>query len=92
MNEIEASIGLLQLKEIDPSIAKRKRIVQLFRAGLKGIQGVRLLEDMPETKSFFSFFTIFIDQEQYGKTRDKLYEKLTEHEIYTRRYFYPLIS
>jgi dTDP-4-amino-4,6-dideoxygalactose transaminase len=29
---------------------------------------------------------------KFGMSRDALYEKLKEHNIYGRRYFYPLIS
>lgn len=92
MNEIQAAIGLLQLKEIDAAIAKRKRVAQLYRKKLKDIQGIRFFEEMPETKSSYSFFPVFIEQEKYGLSRDHLYEKLKLHGIFTRRYFYPLIS
>ena len=31
-------------------------------------------------------------EDDYSLTRDELYERLKDHGIYTRRYFYPLIS
>jgi dTDP-4-amino-4,6-dideoxygalactose transaminase len=51
-----------------------------------------MMEDMPGVKSNYSYFPVFIDKEVYGKSRDKLYEILKSHNIYGRRYFYPLIS
>ena len=33
-----------------------------------------------------------MEEKAYGIDRDRLYEKLKEHNIYGRRYFYPLIS
>ena len=40
----------------------------------------------------YSYFPMFVDPEQYGMTRDELYDKLKSRNIYGRRYFYPLIS
>jgi dTDP-4-amino-4,6-dideoxygalactose transaminase len=39
-----------------------------------------------------SYFPIFVETEEYGKTRDELYEHLKTNNIFGRRYFYPLIS
>ena len=40
----------------------------------------------------YSYFPIFVDAEQYGMTRDELYEKMKAANVYGRRYFYPLIT
>jgi dTDP-4-amino-4,6-dideoxygalactose transaminase len=40
----------------------------------------------------YSYFPILIDKEKFGKSRDEVYEHLKSHDIYSRRYFYPLIS
>jgi dTDP-4-amino-4,6-dideoxygalactose transaminase len=92
MNEFQAALGLLQLKYIDDAIEKRKYITACYREGLKHIPGIRFLEDVPGVKHSYSYFPIFIDQRQYGKSRDELYEELKRHNFYGRRYFYPLIS
>lgn len=42
-------------------------------------------------KANYSYFPILVEPE-YPLTRDKLYEKLKENSIHSRRYFYPLIS
>jgi dTDP-4-amino-4,6-dideoxygalactose transaminase len=92
MNEIQAAMGLLQLKYINASIQKRKQIAKLYRKNLKGIPGIIFLEDIPKVKSCYSYFPILIEKSQYGKNRDWLYEELKKHNIFGRRYFYPLIS
>jgi dTDP-4-amino-4,6-dideoxygalactose transaminase len=51
-----------------------------------------MLNDMPDVIHCYSYFPIIIDEKLYGKSRDELYEKLKENNIFTRRYFYPLIS
>lgn len=92
MNEFQAALGLLQLKYIDKAIEKRKKIAQLYREKLSGIKGIRFFNDIPGVKHNYAYFPIFIDEKEYGRSRDEVYEQLKKHNIYTRRYFYPLIS
>jgi dTDP-4-amino-4,6-dideoxygalactose transaminase len=92
MNEIQAAMGLLQLKYIDGLIKKRKQITELYRDLLKNIDGIYFMEDLPNVKHCYSYFPIFIHKEKYCKTRDEVYEDLKNKNIYGRRYFYPLIS
>ncbi len=92
MNEIVAAYGLLQLKQVDADIAKRKQATMLYRELLAGVRGIRLLAIPDDTILNYSYFPIFIDEIEYGMGRDALYEKLKEHDIFARRYFYPLIS
>jgi len=92
MNEVQAAMGLLQLKYIDENIEKRKQIAEIYREKLKGIKGLTFLEDMKSVKHCYSYFPVFIENDKFGKTRDELYEELKKNNIYGRRYFYPLIS
>ncbi len=92
MNEMQAAYGILQLKYVDEYIAKRKTITDLYRKELEGIPGISFLQDNENVKHSYSYFPIFIDKDVYGKTRDEVYEELKKHNIYGRRYFYPLIS
>jgi len=92
IDEVRAAFGLLQLKYVDDAIAKRKAIAQQYREQLKDVKGITFLEDFPEVRHNYSYFPIFIDEKEYGMSRDELYEKLKVHNIYGRRYFYPLIS
>jgi dTDP-4-amino-4,6-dideoxygalactose transaminase len=92
VNEIQAAMGILQLKYIESAIEKRKHIAEQYRNSLKNIQGISLLEDIPGVKHCYSYFPIFIEKSHFGMSRNKLYEELKKHNIFSRRYFYPLIS
>lgn len=92
MDEVRSAYGLLALKYVDAAIERRKKITEMYRCGLKGINGISFLEDMPGVKHNYSYFPIFVDAGEYGVTRDGLYERLKENNIIGRRYFYPLIS
>jgi dTDP-4-amino-4,6-dideoxygalactose transaminase len=92
LNEVQAAYGLLQLKYVDGFIAKRKAITELYRNLLKDISGIRFLSDMENVTQGFPYFPILIDETEFGMSRDALYSKLKENNIFARRYFYPLIS
>ena len=92
MNEIQAAYGLLQLKQVDNCIEKRKTIANTYRKELSEINGITCIEDIKDVHHAYSYFPILVDIEKFGKTRDELYETLKAHNIFGRRYFYPLIS
>jgi dTDP-4-amino-4,6-dideoxygalactose transaminase len=91
MSEINAAFGLLQLEHIDAALEMRKKIDTLYRTLLKDIVGIRCLEGTGERVANYSYFPILVG-EDYPLARDALYQKLKEHNIFARRYFYPLIS
>jgi dTDP-4-amino-4,6-dideoxygalactose transaminase len=92
MNELQAAFGLLQLKYIDEAREKRKQIAETYREELAGIKGIHCLNDLPNTKHAYSYFPILVEEHEFGMSRDELYAKLKENNIFSRRYFYPLIS
>ncbi len=92
LNEVQAAYGLLQLKYVDSFIQMRKEITYLYRKLLKDIPGISCLNDIEGVTHAYPYFPILINEEKYGMSRDALYERLKEHNIFCRRYFYPLIS
>ena len=92
MNEIQAAFGLVQLNHIDEIIEKRKKASQHYRELLKDINGIRFLNDFENVKHNYSYFPIIINIEIFGKTRDEIFEHLSDLNIVCRKYFYPLVS
>ncbi|MCB0753135.1 MAG: DegT/DnrJ/EryC1/StrS family aminotransferase, partial [Ignavibacteriae bacterium] len=92
MNELQAAVGILQLKDFEKNRLKRKTIAHFYREELKHASGIEFLENQPSVVNNYGYFPIFVNSEKYGMTRDELYYKLKENKIFGRRYFYPLIS
>ena len=92
MDELRAAYGLLSLKHVDEAIAKRKQVALRYREALRQARGITFFEDRPGVKHNYSYFPIFINEKEYGMSRDALYEKMKAAGVYGRRYFYPLIS
>ena len=91
MSEFNAAFGMLQLQHIDQALARRQQINALYRERLQGIAGLRCLADAGEKRPNYAYFPILVDDE-YPLSRDALYQKFRDANIYVRRYFFPLIS
>jgi dTDP-4-amino-4,6-dideoxygalactose transaminase len=92
MNEVQAAFGLESLKIVDDAIKERKEITNVYRDSLQSVPGIKVMQDVPGVKHNYSYFPIFVDEQVYGLTRDALYENLMAENIYSRRYFSPLIT
>lgn len=92
MDELRSAYGLLSLKYVDDAIKKRHQVAMRYREALKDVKGIRFLNDSIDVKHNYSYFPIFISEQEYGISRDELYEKMKSVGVYGRRYFYPLIS
>ena len=92
VDEVRAAYGLLNLKQVDHAINSRRKVAIRYRDELQGIKGITFFNDIPGVRHNYSYFPIFINAEEYGMTRDELYFKMKEHNVFGRRYFYPLIS
>ncbi len=92
MNEFQSLIGLLSLEVVQQEIQNRKRIAYEYFSLLEGIEGIQIRNNFDGFEYNFAYFPILVDEKDYGRSRDELYEELKKHDIYARRYFYPLIS
>ena len=92
MDEIRSAYGLLNLKQVDAAIAARQKVAVAYREALRNVDGISFWDDMPGVRHNYSYFPIFVDAEKYGMTRDELYMKMKDQGVWSRRYFYPLIS
>lgn len=90
MSEINAAFGLVQLRYVDEAIARRQRIDALYRSLLQ-VPGIRCLQFSNLRQANYSYFPVLVGPE-YKRSRDELYEGLRQRNIFSRRYFYPLIS
>lgn len=92
MDELRSAFGLLNLKLVDSAIEARHQVAIKYRQALKDVPGISYWEDEPNIKHNYSYFPIFVNAEEYGMSRDELYFKMKSHNVWGRRYFYPLIS
>lgn len=91
MNEFCAVMGLCNLKHIDEVIDRRRQIYGHYMNEISKIKGVSFFSKRDNTMDNYAYFPIIIDN-NYGMTRDELYDKFHDNEIYARKYFCPITS
>jgi dTDP-4-amino-4,6-dideoxygalactose transaminase len=103
MDEMRAAYGLLNLRQVDAAIEARKKVAKQYVDALQDVKGIKIFQPIANsllpiagvensTRLNYSYFPIFVDEEQYGISRDALYEKMKANNVLGRRYFYPLIT
>jgi dTDP-4-amino-4,6-dideoxygalactose transaminase len=93
MNEMQALMGSQVLKYLETLIQKRAIITDLYRERLKEVPGIKHVPALsPEIKYNYGYMPIEVDEQEYGMSRDVLYEKLKQWNVHTRRYFYPIVT
>lgn len=87
MNDITASMGLVQLRKLPSFIARRKEIHDMYIDGLKDVSWLLLPPDMPDycTSSYY-FFHVQVEDDD----RDMFAKYLRDRDIYTTFRYYPL--
>lgn len=90
MNEFQAAMGLCNLRHFNEEIAKRKKIVELYRDRLGNIEGIKICMPSRHLTPNYAYFPIVIDETVFGCDRNEVKKRLEENGIYARKYFYPL--
>lgn len=91
MNEIQASIGLLNLEIISQERSRRREVLKCYLDNLKEIPGIIPFTIPKNTKHSYQYFMVRV-KSGYGKSRDELYNKLRDFNVFSRKYFFPLCS
>ena len=92
MNEFQAAMGLCNLRHIEQETANRKIVYERYVQNLADIPGIRLNEIDRKVKYNYTYFPILVDENKFGAGRNELQTVLLSQNIYTRKYFYPLVS
>lgn len=90
MNEFQAAMGICNLKYLENEIQKRKRVVEEYNKRLAGVEGIKLSNKRIDSTENYAYYPVVFDG--FKLTRDEVFEKLKEHNIIARKYFYPLIN
>ncbi len=91
MSEFNAAFGLVQLRHYEASRSARANIDQYYREALAEIGGLEIPPIATNVRPNFSYFPIVV-RDEYGRSREQLYDLLKQREIYSRRYFFPSLS
>ncbi|MCX8011388.1 MAG: DegT/DnrJ/EryC1/StrS family aminotransferase [Ignavibacteria bacterium] len=83
MTDIQASLGIHQLKNIEKNSARRKEIWNYYKSSLKHLPIFLPPEPEPNTRHAYHLFTILLDTDKVKLTRDEVLTKLHKMNIGT---------
>ncbi|MFN7026094.1 MAG: DegT/DnrJ/EryC1/StrS family aminotransferase [Pseudorhizobium sp.] len=92
ISEINAAFGLANLNALFHERARRSSVSQIYTDILSGDNKISIVPQRPGTLGSRSYYAIRLPVENGLLLRDKVYLGLRELGIYTRKYFYPLLS
>lgn len=89
MGNLQAAIGVAQLKRFDELVEARIRNARLYREALSGIKGLVFQPELSYVKNVFWMFALLV-MDDFGMTRDELRGRLARRGIETRNFFVPV--
>jgi perosamine synthetase len=89
MTNLQAAIGIAQLKKLDKFVEKKRRIARIYNQSLKDVEGLELPPEMPWAKSVYWMYSILVTNNS-RIDRASLIEKLANSDIDSRPFFYPI--
>ena len=88
MNELQAAMGLENLKIYKEEQLKRAKIKAFYDENLDKIKGIRIPKMPNNVTNSYQYYPIVIEDD-YPISRNELYDRFKEQNILTRKYFYP---
>ena len=84
MTDLQAAVGLVQLRKLPAIVARRREIATRYRAGIRGVDGLRTVGDPDYGTGNVQSFWVEV-QDGYPTDRDGLLVALAEADISARR-------
>lgn len=91
MSEMHAATGYILFNYIDEFITNRQHCVREYDKQLQDIPGINFQKLEDNCTSAHKDYSIVIDRDKFGLTRDELAITLKQENISTRFYYYPPI-
>ncbi len=88
MNELNAAVALLSLRNLDNLVAARRQRITQYRERLGGLSGCWVQQYPDNRMTSGNYFVLFIS-DKARRNRDEVYTALKEAGIQTKRYFSP---
>jgi dTDP-4-amino-4,6-dideoxygalactose transaminase len=89
MTELQAALGLSQLKKLDAFVQNRHAIAEFYNKELEDLP-VKTPWQHPDAHSSFHLYPIQIDTSRYGKTQKEIYQSLTLADIKVNLHYIPV--
>jgi dTDP-4-amino-4,6-dideoxygalactose transaminase len=89
MPEFNALLGRHGLRYLESAARQRNNVAECYREKLGSLPGLQFQKVRPGNRSSYKDFSIVIDPDRFGITRDELATALAAEKIETRKYYDP---
>src|SRR6202790_1073277 len=90
MTDIQAAVGLVQLKKLNSFNARRIEIAKEYSKGLQGMRGLRLPCVVPDVKHVFHVYAAQVGPEFFMNKEDFMWALYTENQINLWTHYGPI--
>jgi len=88
LTNLQAALGLAQLEQLKGFIKIKKQNYKAYKNFLRGVNGLKILDIPDNTSSNYWFYSLVIDEKEFGMDRDELMNCLQSRGIQTRPLWY----
>jgi dTDP-4-amino-4,6-dideoxygalactose transaminase len=85
LNEMQAALGIHQLRRLDQFLDRRREIAAIYERGLSGVPGLVLPAEKPDRRHIYHLYVVWVDS-----GRDEFIQQLKDANIGTSVHFIPL--
>lgn len=90
MTEIQAALGISQLKRLDKFMSRRRKRVKIYKSSFQNFKNLRPAQGSDSPKSANHIFPVRIDFATLGISRAELMASLREKQIGTQVHYIPI--
>src|ERR1700722_13186968 len=90
MTDVQAAVGLVQLRKLDSLNQRRMQIAAKYSAGLKDIRGLTVPFVRPENKHVFHIYCVLVEDTFSRSKEDFMWELYTEKKIKAWSHYMPI--
>ncbi|HWI50023.1 MAG TPA: UDP-4-amino-4,6-dideoxy-N-acetyl-beta-L-altrosamine transaminase [Rummeliibacillus sp.] len=90
MTDIQAALGISQMKKIDRFISRRREIAAKYTELLNDIPYIHAPEQLEQTESGWHLYSVQLDTEKIGKSRKQIFEEMRDENIGVHVHYIPV--
>ncbi len=90
MTDVQAALGLSQLKRIGKFIKRRREIVEIYKQLFAGDARFGFLQEQGYSKSAWHLWPLMIDFDKIKINKKELFEKLKQHGLWLQVHYIPV--